>query len=409
MLRKWTPSRRPSLICAFGCGLLIIACSSSDGDPESTPAIAGDGERPGPDYKDDGRGSGEAEAAADGSAAPGSGSGFATGSGAGGSGGASAAAGAGGSGALPLPTDPDPGRPGSAGVLTAGAWDDNRNFDWFVNYRATLSQAQLPGLLPISEDEHRAAYSLFSGATPARQKLDVSLVIDTTGSMGDEIRYLQSEFVTLSNAILQKYPDAEQRWSLVLYKDTTDEYIVRWFDFRSDPQEFQFQLSRQSAGGGGDFPEAPDDGLSTAADLSWRSSDATAKLAFWVADAPHHDENAEAMANAIRELGQKDVHVYPIASSGVDELTELTMRSAAQLTGGRYLFLTDDSGVGGAHKEPTIPCYYVTRLDDAILRMVDIELTGAYREPTKSEIIRTGGNPQAGECTLQAGGKLSAF
>ena len=50
------------------------------------------------------------------------------------------------------------------------------------------------------------------------------------------------------------------------------------------------------------------------------------------------------------------------------------MRSAAQLTGGRYLFLTDDSGVGGEHKEPNIPCYFVTRLDHAILRMVDIEM-----------------------------------
>ena len=100
------------------------------------------------------------------------------------------------------------------------------------------------------------------------------------------------------------------------------------------------------------------------------------------------------MANAVRAVRDAGVHLYPVASSGIDELTEHSMRSAAQLTGGRYLFLTDDSGVGGAHKEPTIPCYFVTRLDDAILRMVDIELSGVYHEPTTAEVMRTGGDPK---------------
>jgi hypothetical protein len=109
------------------------------------------------------------------------------------------------------------------------------------------------------------------------------------------------------------------------------------------------------------------------------------------------------MAGAIRSARDKGIHIYPVASSGVDELSEHTMRSAAQITGGRYLFLTDDSGVGGAHKEPTLPCYFVTKLDRAILRMIDIELSGKYREPTADEILRTGGSPQNGVCTVSSG------
>jgi hypothetical protein len=85
------------------------------------------------------------------------------------------------------------------------------------------------------------------------------------------------------------------------------------------------------------------------------------------------------------------------------------MRSAAQMTGGRYLFLTNDSGVGGDHKEPSIPCYFVTKLDAAIVRMVDIELSGAYREPTPDEILRTGGDPQDGACTLASGSQVLVF
>ena len=144
-------------------------------------------------------------------------------------------------------------------------------------------------------------------------------------------------------------------------------------------------------------------------ELGWRTDNDTARLAFWVADAPPHPENVEQMATAIRDVGALGVHVYPVASSGIDELTEFTMRSAAQMTGGRYLFLTDDSGVGGPHKEPTIPCYFVTRLDHAIERMVDIELSGEYREPKAQEIIRTGGDPTSGACALDSGGSVLVF
>ncbi|AUX30801.1 MULTISPECIES: vWA domain-containing protein [Sorangium] len=295
------------------------------------------------------------------------------------------------------------------GTLTAGVWDDNRNFDFFLSYRSTLYAQQLPGFLPFTEADHQAAHSLFAAPPGPKETLDVSLIIDTTGSMGDEITYLQTEFIALSESIFAKYPNAAQRWSLVVYKDTEDDYIVRWFDFRADPDEFQQKLAEQAAGGGGDFPEAPDVALSKAADLAWRTGNDTARLAFWVADAPHHDSNAGAMAEGIRALKDLGVHVYPVASSGVDELTEITMRSAAQLTGGRYLFLTDDSGVGGAHKEPTIPCYYVTKLDRAILRMVDIELSGVYREPEPSEILRTGGDPEDGACELSSGSEVLAY
>jgi hypothetical protein len=85
------------------------------------------------------------------------------------------------------------------------------------------------------------------------------------------------------------------------------------------------------------------------------------------------------------------------------------MRASAQLTGGRYLFLTDDSGVGGSHLEPSIPCYFVTRLNDAMLRMVDMEMTGEYREPEPASILRTGGDPTDGACTLESGETVRIF
>jgi len=304
------------------------------------------------------------------------------------------------------PATPGQGQ-GEPGVLTAGTWDDNRNFDFFTSYRK--SRSQLGGRLPFADQAFLDALAIAREEPPAKETLDVAFVIDTTGSMGDEISYLQAEFVALSDAISEAYPSAEQRWSLVVYRDERDLYTVRSHDFVDDVASFQATLAEQHADGGGDFPEAPDQGLGRAAQLAWRRDDATARLAFWVADAPHHQQNAGKMADAVEALIESGVHVYPVASSGVDDLSELTMRSVAQLTGGRYLFLTDDSGIGGEHKEPTLPCYFVTKLDDAILRMVDIELTGEYREPSEDQVIRTGGNPKNRRCTLESGEVVEAY
>jgi hypothetical protein len=319
----------------------------------------------------------------------------------GGGGGSGGSAGTGGSGGT--------GPAGQPGLLTAGAWDDNRNFDRFLRYRGGLVAQQVPGLLPIADADYASARDQASAPLRSHDRLDISFVIDTTGSMGDELHYLQTEFLAISKTITERYPNAEPRWSLVLYRDIGDEYVVRSFDFDGDAQAFQARLAAQRAGGGGDIPEAPERGLGEMVSFGWRPDASVAKIAFWVADAPHHAQNAQALGGTILQSRVSGIHIYPVASSGIDEFTELTMRTAAQLTGGRYLFLTNDSGVGNSHKEPSIPCYFVTRLDNAMLRMIDIELSGVYHEPAPSEIVRTGGNPQNGACALASGETAIVF
>lgn len=294
------------------------------------------------------------------------------------------------------------------GTLTAGAWDDSRNLDRFLDYKGELASQQMAGLPPSEEQAHRDAAA--RALDPAEHTtLDVALVIDTTGSMSDELAYLQTEFDAIAAAIEAQYPNSQQRWALIVYRDDGDEYVTRTFDFGDGVAGFRERLEAQSAGGGGDYPEASHAALAAMNQLGWRSDPATARLAFWVADAPHHAERAADVADAVDVAAGQDVHLYPVASSGVDELTEYSMRAAAQLTLGRYLFLTDDSGVGGEHKEPTIPCYFVTRLDDAILRMVDIEMSGVYHEPDQADVIRAGGDPADGACRLASGQTVFVF
>lgn len=288
-----------------------------------------------------------------------------------------------------------------AGTLTAGVWDDNLNFDRFQAYRASV--AQLPGLPGFTVTEQQDARAASLQAASAKSSLDIAIVIDTTGSMGDEITWLQGEFAAITRAVEARFPGVPQRYALVDYRDTTDTFIVRGVDFGSSATWFASQLATLKADGGGDFPEAPDQALSRAAMLSWSTSPDTAKLVFWVADAPHHDDKAAELTSAVRALAAVGAHVYPVASSGVDELTEYTMRATAQVTRGRYVFLTDDSGVGNAHKEPTVPCYHVAKLTEVVQRMIDIELTGAHVPQAAATILRSEGSPQGDVCTLPDG------
>lgn len=284
---------------------------------------------------------------------------------------------------------------GGAGVLTAGIWDDNRNYDFFRKY--SQSSAGIPGDPGFTQAEYDAAHAEVAPRAP-RSVVDAALVIDTTGSMGDEISYLTAEFANISAAISASFPGADQRWALVTYRDTPEHdaggaYVVRSVNFTGSAPVFTDTLRAQSASGGGDYPEAPELGLAALPQLDWRSGATVARLAFWVGDAPHHDDRGAAMRKAIADVHAAGIHVYPVSASGTDKLLEFTMRTAAEMTGGRYMFLTDDSGVGDQHKVPEIPCYYVTKLQQAIVRAVSAELLGVYAGPEPSQIIRTVGSP----------------
>lgn len=165
--------------------------------------------------------------------------------------------------------------------------------------------------------------------------------------------------------------------------------MTRRFDFAS-LDVFHKNLSAQRSGGGGDLPEAVHRGFEDANQLRWRSQD-TARVLFWVADAPPHAQHMARSITAANALRKQGITIYPIACSGYNDACELTMRSCAMLTGGQFLFLTDDSGVGASHGEPKIPYYHVEHLEKLMVRMIAGELAGQRIEANPADVIRTVG------------------
>jgi hypothetical protein len=204
--------------------------------------------------------------------------------------------------------------------------------------------------------------------------LDLMFVVDTTGSMGDELEYLKNEVGSVVEEVAgSNAQNFDIRTSVNFYRDTSDLYTVRAFPFERDISTVLEQLSSQSAGGGGDFPEAVDAALDNAIyDHHWRE-DARARIIFLVLDAPPHEspEIQARVARATREAAARGIRIIPIAGSGINKDTECLMRMLAISTAGSYVFLTDHSGIGGSHIKPTIGPHNIELLSHLLVKIIN--------------------------------------
>lgn len=228
-------------------------------------------------------------------------------------------------------------------------------------------------------------------------KVDLLLTIDTTGSMSDELSYLQTELRAIVARLKERNANLDLRIGLIVYRDIGDEYVTRPFAFTRDVPALQAALAAQRADGGGDYPEAVDRALVESVErFDWRVDAVKAML--FVADAPPHANKMAASWTAAMAARARGIHIVPVGASGVAADAEYLMRSMAAVTQSRYLFLTDDSGIGLPHQDPDVPCYLVTRLDNLVGRVLAGLIAGQRIEPQDNDIIRTVGDYGKGVC-----------
>ena len=120
------------------------------------------------------------------------------------------------------------------------------------------------------------------------------------------------------------------------------------------------------------YPEAVSRALHGALTEHDWSVDARARLLFLVLDAPPHQipDVLERLQDVTALAAAKGVRIVPLASSGVDVPTEFLLRLLAAATGSSYTFLTDHSGIGNDHIEPTIGPFQVELLNDMLVRII---------------------------------------
>lgn len=266
------------------------------------------------------------------------------------------------------------------------ALTDNKG-EAYLYFNVRADEAQEPSHLTYSTPYGMGSYNLRTGdgydeyvelqinGKAATKKLDLMFMIDTTGSMGDELEYLKTEIRDIIAKIVGDR-NYSVRTSVNFYRDKGDEYIVHATPFTTDPEEVYEYIRKEYSAGGGDFPEAVHTALDNAVNGHEWDEDAV-KLCFFVLDAPPHYENQEygdsvyeTLRGAVKTAAAEGIRIIPIVSSGSDSLTEYLMRTYAVMTGGTYTFLTDHSGVGNPHSEPDTDVQYeIEKLNDMIVRI----------------------------------------
>ncbi len=205
------------------------------------------------------------------------------------------------------------------------------------------------------------------------QQADIAFIVDATGSMSDEIDFLKQDVVDIIDHVKSVRQGMKMRTSALFYRDEGDEYLTRHDNFTDDVSKTVGFIEQQGANGGGDYPEAVHTALERMLqDLSWDTK-ARTRLAFLILDAPAHHEEAiiRSLQQSVATCAKVGIKLIPVAASGVDKNTEFMLRFFANATGGTYVFITDDSGVGNSHIAASVGEYEVEQLNRLLVRLIE--------------------------------------
>lgn len=220
--------------------------------------------------------------------------------------------------------------------------------------------------------------------------LDLVFLLDSTGSMGDEIDRIKDTVDTIATRIQQLPGSTTPRFGLVTYRDRGDEYVTRAWDFTGSIDAFKANLANVQAGGGGDEPESVSAGLEDAIHLPGWAENSTGRhlrMIVLVGDAPPHLDYANdyEYTSLLREATSAGIKIFPIGASGLDDQGEYIFRQFAQMTQGQFVFLTYANGISGAPGVETthhVSNYTVSDLDSLVVSLVAGEIANQEGKST---------------------------
>jgi Mg-chelatase subunit ChlD len=216
---------------------------------------------------------------------------------------------------------------------------------------------------------------------PKKAPLDIVFIMDTTGSMGDEINRLRQTLEIITMNIESFSPNPALRLGMVLYKDKSDAYVTKVVPFTDSIEIFQNELNKIDASGGGDYPEDLQSALyDTIKKMEWNENGI--RLAFIITDAPPHlDYNQEySYFDAAREAKQRGIKLFSLGTGGLDINGEYALRQLSQYTSACYTFLTygekgeSAGGKPGSVSHHTGENFQTDKLESIIIHFVKEEL-----------------------------------
>ncbi len=207
--------------------------------------------------------------------------------------------------------------------------------------------------------------------------LDLAFVLDVTGSMSAEIDAMKQTIDAVATQVVTA-GQAEVRLALVAYRDYGDSPTFQTVHFTDDLARFRDYVGALRADGGGDTPEAVNEAMDWTTRLEW-DPEASARMAFVIADAPPHANEQTSAAQAAAVLACAGVKVFTVATTGQDATGRFIFRQMSQLSSATHLFLLR----GGA--SPNSDCadyeFRTAELHNLVIERVEAELGATAQDP----------------------------
>ena len=290
----------------------------------------------------------------------------------------------------------DPGGNGVPGATVTVSWDTEgsaRSVTYADGRTLFVPDEALPESVTVTAAKGRAAASAeftprdgdewtlnLEGELPGPEpvRLDVMFLLDSTGSMADEIDRIKTTLLSIAKRVSDLPQEPRLRFGMTSYRDREDDYVTRLYDFDGNHGKFLEAIRGVEAEGGGDTPESLNEAMHEAVNnASWEEEEAV-RLMFLIADAPPHLDYPQDF-DYLRETARArsmGIKVFSVATSGLDPQGEYIFRQIAQQTMGKFIFIVYESGVQGEMKtvHDVGDDFSVARLDSLIVRLIGEEL-----------------------------------
>jgi Mg-chelatase subunit ChlD len=173
---------------------------------------------------------------------------------------------------------------------------------------------------------------------PAKPRIEVCFVLDTTASMSGLIEGAKQKIWSIANEMISAKPTPELKLGLIGFRDRGDEYVVKSFKLTDDIDSIYAHLREFAAGGGGDTPESVNEALAEAIDkMPWSQDRKVLKIVFLVGDAPPHMDYADGpkYPDLCRAAAKKDLIINTVQCGNIGETTPI-WQEIAKLSEGNY-------------------------------------------------------------------------
>jgi hypothetical protein len=235
---------------------------------------------------------------------------------------------------------------------------------------------------------------------PQERRIDVAFILDSTGSMSEEIAAVKSTIQKVAESL--RGSNVRARMGLIEFKDRGDPFVTKVYPMSTELGAFAQQVAGIHASGGGDGPESVNEALHVAVhQLAWNDG-SIAKLAFLVGDAPPHLDYPQDYDYVLeaRTAAQRGIQIFTVAASGMDTLGQVVWRQIAQYTGATNLFVLrggagpQSTGAGDPKSScgGTQTAYTSGNLDTLIMAKINGTVRALERDPLRIPGLHTDEN-----------------